>query len=130
MRWTPQSARIIKNSLGNEFRRMPLLESELAALQIPRIAALATSPWPAWLWSADAARILWTNAVGAAIFGAANTAECSEKRFDAKDPSAAQIARLWATLPSADQERLARLRGFGASFGVALMCTYSRIVMS
>jgi signal transduction histidine kinase len=109
---------------------MPLFESELATLQVPRIAALATSPRPAWLWSAEAARILWTNAVGAAIFGAANTTQCNEKRFDAKDPSAAQIARLWATLPTADQERLARLRGFGASFGGALMCTCSRIASS
>ena len=108
---------------------MPPFESELAALQVPRIATLATSPWPAWLWSTDAARILWTNAVGAAIFGAANTTECSEQRFDANDPSAAQIARLWATLPSADQERLARLRGFGTSFGGALMCVCSRTVL-
>ena len=108
---------------------MPSFEFELATLQVPRIAALATSGLPAWLWSADASRILWTNAVGAAIFGAANTAECSEKRFDTKDPSAVQIARLWATLPPADQERLARLRGFGAGFGAALMCACSRIAL-
>jgi len=106
---------------------MPLLESELAALQIPRIAALATSPWPAWLWSTDATRILWTNAVGAAIFGAANTAECGNARLGASDPSAVQILRLSAMLPPAGQERLARLRGFGAGFGGALMCACSRI---
>jgi signal transduction histidine kinase len=109
---------------------MPFFESELAALRVPRIAALATSPWPAWLWSADASRILWANAVGAAIFGTANATECSEKRFDAKDPSAAQIARLLATLPPAGQERLARLRGFGAGFGGALMCAFSRAALS
>ena len=107
---------------------MPPFESDLATLQVPRIATLATSPWPAWLWSTDATRILWTNAVGAAIFGAANTAECAEKRFEANDPSAAQIARLWSTLPSAEHERLARLRGFGAGLGGALMCNCSRIV--
>jgi signal transduction histidine kinase len=127
VRWTPQTARIIKNSLGNEFRRMPLIESELATLQIPRIAALATSPWPAWLWSIDATRILWTNAVGAAIFGAANPAKCGNARFNAGDPSAVQILRLSATLPSAGLERLARLRGFGAGFGGALTCACSRI---
>jgi signal transduction histidine kinase len=128
VQWTPQNARTIKDSLGNEFRRMPFIESELATLQIPRIAVLATSPWPAWLWSTDATRILWANAVGAAIFGAANRAELGNARFAASDPSTAQILRLSATLPSAgQQDRLARLRGFGAGFGGALMCACSRI---
>jgi signal transduction histidine kinase len=123
--------RFIKNSLGNGFRRMPRVEAELLVpLQIPRLAALATSPWPAWLWSADASRILWANAVGAAIFGAADTAEIGNARFGAGNPSAAQIARLAATLPSTAQERLERLRGFGAGFGRALMCACSRIAMA
>jgi len=108
---------------------MPIVESELGPLQIPRLAALATSAWPAWLWSADASRIVWANAVGAAIFGAASAAEVGKARFSAKDLSAAQIARLAATLPSAGQERLERLRGFGAGFGRALMCACSRLVM-
>jgi signal transduction histidine kinase len=106
---------------------MPFFESDLAPLQNPRIAALATSPWPAWLWNTDATHILWSNAVGAAIFGAANTAEIRNARFGATDPSAVQILRLSATLPSPGQERLARLRGFGAGFGGALMCSCSRI---
>ena len=87
---------------------MPFLESELATLQIPQIAALATSPWPAWLWSTDATRILWTNAVGAAIFGVVNAAECGNARLSASDPSAVQILRLSATLPSAGQEGASR----------------------
>ncbi len=45
--WTPQRPGPIKNSLGNEFRRMTFVESELALLRDPRLAALATSPWPA-----------------------------------------------------------------------------------
>jgi signal transduction histidine kinase len=106
---------------------MPFFESDLAPLQNPRIAALATGPWPAWLWNTDATRILWSNAVGAAIFGAANTAEIRNTRFGAGDPSAVQILRLSSTLPSSGQERLARLRGFGADFGGALMCACSRI---
>ena len=106
---------------------MPFFESDLAPLQNPRIAALATSPWPAWLWNTDATHILWSNAVGAAIFGAANTAEIRNTRFGAGDPSAVQILRLSNTLPSSGQERLARLRGFGAGFGGALMCACSRI---
>ena len=46
---------LVKNSLANEFSRMPFRVG-LATLQIPQIAALATSPWPAWLWSTDATR--------------------------------------------------------------------------
>jgi signal transduction histidine kinase len=108
---------------------MPIVEPELALLRLPRLAALATSAWPAWLWSADASRILWANAVGAAIFGAPDVTQCSQRHFTAQDSSAAQVSRLAATLPSASQERLERLRGFGAGFGRALLCMCSRIVL-
>jgi signal transduction histidine kinase len=108
---------------------MPSVESELALLQFPRLAALATSAWPVWLWSTDASRILWANAVGAAIFGTAHIADLDQCRFTAGDPSTAQIARLAATLPPGGQERLERLRGFGASFGRALMCACARLAM-
>ena len=128
--WTPQRPRTIKNSLGNEFRRMTFVESELALLRDPRLAALATSPWPAWLWSTDASRILWANAAGAALFGAADTRECVARRFDTDNPAAAQIIRLAATLPSAGPPRLERLRGFGLGFGRALTCACSRLVVT
>ncbi len=107
---------------------MTFVESELALLRDPRLAATATSPWPAWLWSADASRILWANAAGAALFGAADTRECVQRRFDSNNPAAAQIIRLAATLPSAGPPRLERLRGFGLGFGRALTCTCSRLV--
>src|SRR5579862_1832805 len=128
--WTPQRPRTIKNSLGNEFRRMTFVESELALLRDPRLAVPATSLWPAWLWSADASRLLWANAAGAALFGAADTRECVQRRFDAKTPAAAQIIRLAATLPSAGPPRLERLRGFGLGFGRALTCACSRLVLA
>ena len=108
---------------------MAVVENELALLRHPRIAALAASAWPAWLWRIDGRQIVWANAVGAAIFGAATAAECRGRRFDASDACATQIIRLAATLPSAAQERLERLRGFGASFGRALTCACSRIVL-
>ncbi len=108
---------------------MSSVESELVPLQFPRIAALATSAAPAWLWSSDVSRILWANAVGAAIFGAADTADIGKRRFKVSDPAFGQIARLAATLPSAGQERLERLRGFGASFGSALTCSCARLVL-
>jgi PAS domain S-box-containing protein len=108
---------------------MSIVEKELALLRHPRIAALATSARPAWLWSIDGRQIAWANAVGAAIFGAGAAADSRQRRFDAGDPFATQIVRLAATLPSAAQERLERLRGFGASFGRALTCICSRVVL-
>src|SRR5208282_3146659 len=62
-------------------------------------------------------------------FGAANVSECATRRFDAKHPGAVAIRRLAPTLPSTGQPRLERLRGFGASFGRALTCVCSRIVL-
>jgi PAS domain S-box-containing protein len=108
---------------------MPIVESELALLRHPRVAALATSTRPSWLWSADGSRLLWANAVGAAIFGAATASAAAQRRFDTKGAPAALIVRLAATLPAAAQERLERLRGFGADFGRALTCACSRIVI-
>ena len=109
---------------------MPSVESELGLLRDPRLAVLATSAWPAWLWSVDASRMLWVNAVGAASFGAANVGECIQQRFDANKQVGAQIVRLAATLPSGGAPRLERLRGFGAGFGRALTCACSRIVLA
>jgi PAS domain S-box-containing protein len=111
---------------------MPFVESEFALSADPRFAAPladhATSARPAWLWSTDGSRLLWANAVGAAIFGAKNTSECAARRFEAKHPAARQIIRLAATLPSAGQPRLERLRSFGAAFGRPLTCICSRLV--
>jgi len=106
---------------------MPSVESELGLLRDPRLAAVATSAWPAWLWSTDASQILWANAAGAALFGAADISACMQRRFDMNSPPAAQIIRLAATLPSAGSPRLERLRGFGTSFGRTLSCACSRI---
>ncbi|MGO8922941.1 MAG: ATP-binding protein [Xanthobacteraceae bacterium] len=107
---------------------MSTVGSERAVLRHPRLAALATAEWPAWLWSADGSRILWANAVGAAIFGATTSSNCANRRFSVSELPAAQVLRLAATLPSGGQERLERLRGFGGSLGRALTCTCSRIV--
>jgi signal transduction histidine kinase len=107
---------------------MSTVGSERAVLRHPRLAALATAEWPAWLWSADGSRILWANAVGAAIFGATTSTDCANRRFSVSELPAAQVLRLAATLPSGGQERLERLRGFGGSLGRALTCTCSRIV--
>ena len=129
-----------------KFAKMPLIsalgpESECAlsmsepAFSLPclrdvRLAPVATSALPAWLWSADANRILWANPTGAAIFGAATSAAVSTRKFDAGQPAAAQIAQLAATLPPDGSPRLERLRGFGAGVGRALACACSRITLA
>jgi PAS domain S-box-containing protein len=108
---------------------MPIVDPEFAPLRDPRLAALATGAWPVWLWSTDGSRILWANAVGATIFGAASVGALGPRRFKSNDIAAAQVIRLGATLPSRAQERLERLRGFGAGFGRALTCVCSRVVL-
>jgi signal transduction histidine kinase len=107
---------------------MSTVGSERAVLRHPRLASLATAEWPAWLWSADGSRVLWANAVGAAIFGATSSSASANRRFSVNELPAAQVLRLAATLPSGGQERLERLRGFGGTLGHALTCTCSRIV--
>jgi PAS domain S-box-containing protein len=109
---------------------MSMRESEFALLRDPRLAVHATSATPAWLWSADASRILWANAVGAAVFGASTTAAAAALRFEAENPAAAQVARLAANLPLSGQTRLERLRGFGAGFARMLICACSRITLA
>ena len=108
---------------------MPAAESDLTLLRIPRLAALATSACPAWLWSTDASRLAWANAAAAAIFGMAHAARWGELRVASDSPVALQIPRLAATLPSGGQPRLERLRGFGGSLGRLLTCACARIVM-
>ena len=108
---------------------VPIVEQDPALLRHPRLATLATSAWPAWLWSADGTRLLWANAVGAAIFGAATVGSGTQRRFDAGAAPAGQIVRLAATLPSGGHERLERLRGFGSGLNRALTCVCSRIVI-
>jgi PAS domain S-box-containing protein len=103
--------------------------SHLAFLRDPRLAALATSATPAWFWSTDATRILWANPVGAAVFGAASPAALAARRFEPKEQTAAQIARLLATLRLDGGARLERLRGFGTGLGRALLCNCSRVTL-
>src|SRR5712691_7130241 len=103
---------------------------QLCCLRDDRLAPLATSPLPAWLWSADATQIVWANPVGAAIFGAPTTAAMGVVRFDPGQSPAAQITHLAATLSRGDPPRLERLREFGSEVGQALTCTCSHIVLA
>jgi len=102
---------------------------QFALLSDARLAAQALSPQSAWLWSADATRILWANPTGAAIFDAGSPSALESLRFAPDHPRAAQILRLAGTLQHGGTPRLERLRGFGASFGAALVCLCSRITL-
>jgi signal transduction histidine kinase len=112
---------------------MSIVPFEPAVARDPRLAGeladRATSQAPAWLWSADGLRILWANVVGAAIFDAGNAGDIAALRFEPAHPATVEITRLAAILPPPGQARLERLRGFGASFGRALACVCSRVVV-
>ncbi|MGZ3308547.1 MAG: PAS domain-containing sensor histidine kinase, partial [Xanthobacteraceae bacterium] len=102
---------------------------QLSLLRDGRLAPVATSAFPAWLWSTDGTHIVWANATGAAIFGAPTSATISSRQFTRDEPAAAQIARIAATLALAASPRLERLRGFGAGVGRALTCACSHILL-
>ena len=87
-----------------------------------RLAAYATSPLPAWLWTADGKQILWANAAGVRMFGAADAAALAEKTFGPADRHRRQIARLASRLPANGAIRLERLQGFGAALGGLATC--------
>ncbi len=101
--------------------------TQIAYLRDRRLSACAATASPAWLWSADGSRILWANAVGAAIFGGNDVAAATAKRFDPSQTAAAQILQLGRTLKHDAPPRLERLRGFGAGFGRLLLCACSRL---
>ena len=102
----------------------------LSCLRDDRLAPLATSALPAWLWSADASRIIWANPVGAAIFAVPMSAENAAGESELRDAAAAQIASIAATLSLGVPTRLERLYGFGASAASALTCACSHIALA
>ena len=104
--------------------------SLLGFLTDSRLAPYATGDIPAWLWSADATRILWGNSAAAAIFNVPSSAALTGHTIDPKGSAALQIARLAGTLPHGATPRLERLRGFGGRIGGALMCGCSRILLA
>src|ERR1700726_4807206 len=102
-------------------------EFQLQGISDPRLAVHATSALPAWLWSIDGTRVLWANAVGARVFGAANGAALAHKVFGPADVHRRQVAQLARRLPSTGALRLLRLRGFGAPPGMLMTCGCARL---
>ncbi|MGA8903286.1 PAS domain S-box protein [Bradyrhizobium sp.] len=93
----------------------------------PRLALYATSPLPAWLWSADGTRVLWANPVGARLLGFSYGARLTEKIFGPADPHRRQVAQLAHRLLPNGAVRLERLRGFGATLGTLATCACARL---
>jgi PAS domain S-box-containing protein len=87
-----------------------------------RLAPYAMSAIPTWVWGADASRVIWANASGAAALGAPSVAALSERSFSAAEPLGADVARLAETLPPTAQ-KYERLRDIGTS----LVCSCARV---
>jgi PAS domain S-box-containing protein len=102
-------------------------EFQLRGVGDPRLALHATSALPAWLWSLDGTRVLWSNPVGAKLFGAANAAALLQKTFGPADAHRRQVAQLSKRLPPSGAIRLQRLRGFGAPLGMLVACGCARL---
>jgi PAS domain S-box-containing protein len=85
---------------------------QLSFLTDNRLAPLATSALPAWLWKLDASAILWANPTGAALLGAPTSQAIAQRKFEPDDPAAAQISRLATELSLGTPPRLEHLRDF------------------
>jgi PAS domain S-box-containing protein len=106
---------------------MPNSEFKLPGPDDPRLAVHATSHLPAWLWSADGARVLWANPAGARLFGASSGTRLTGKIFGPADPHRRQVAQLAHRLLPNGAVRLERLRGFGATLGMLATCACARL---
>jgi PAS domain S-box-containing protein len=102
-------------------------EFKLRGPDDPRLAVHATSPLPAWLWSADGKNVLWANPVGARLFGASSGARLTSKIFGPADPHRRQVAQLAHRLLPNGAVRLERLRGFGAILNALVTCACARL---
>jgi PAS domain S-box-containing protein len=88
------------------------------------VAAHACRARPTWVFTSDGSRLVFANAVGAAMLGHAT----AEDAAGAANPAelGTQIARCAATLRAGGPPRLERLRGLGA-LGRTLTCSVMRI---
>ena len=98
----------------------------LALTRDPRFSPYAMSAIATWLWTPDASRVLWANATGAALLGAATPAALAARIFQPDEPVAADVARIAISLPPTGAPRLERLRGIGSN----LVCTISRVSLT
>ena len=98
------------------------------AIRDERIAPHATGLQAAWLWSADGAAIVWSNAAGAAALDLHDMRRLGEP-FGAFDPHRRQVAQLANRLPKTGATRLERMRGFGATPGQLATCACALLAL-
>lgn len=103
------------------------ISEHLLFLRLPQVADIALSPMPAWLWSADGDRLLWTNAAGARVFGEPDTATAIARGLKPADLHRRQVMQLARRLTAVNETRLERLRGFGAPLGGLATCACTRL---
>jgi signal transduction histidine kinase len=96
----------------------------------PRLAPYVTSAQPVWLWSVRDPRVIWSNAAGAAVFGAATVSDLIGRVADLNPMATAEIVRLAGSLHQGGTPRLERLRGFGTGLVRLPVCACSRITFN
>ena len=113
-----------------ELSTMSDTNSLLQGIRDPRLAVYAIGSMPAWLWSIDGTRILWSNHVGAKILGARNSATLAAKIIGPADPHRRQVLQAASQLAQSGAPRMERLRGFGAPLGQLQTCVCARLSFS
>ena len=103
-----------------------MTESFFSLTRDPRLSPYATSAVAAWLWAADGSRVLWANASGATLLGAASPLALTGRSFVGHELSA-QIGRIAAALPAAGAAQTEHRPG--ANGDAALACKCSRIAV-
>jgi hypothetical protein len=96
----------------------------------PRLAPYVTSAQPVWLWSVRDPCVIWSNAAGAAVFGAATVRDLIARVADLNPMATAEIVRLAGSLDQGGTPRLERLRGFGTGLVRLPVCACSRITFN
>jgi PAS domain S-box-containing protein len=106
---------------------MNSIDFQLQGETDPRLAVHATNAQPAWLWSLDGSHILWSNPIGAVVFGATDASTLASRNFSPADPHRRQVMQLAGRLSPTGAVRLERLRGFGAALGGLVTCACARL---
>lgn len=90
------------------------------------LVQLAADKRAAWLWSSDGARILWSNAAGAAFFSAQSVADVYALTALERSPARPHIARI-ATSGLTDRFSIDRLRFYRGLRVMLLTCQCKRV---
>ncbi|MET1413847.1 ATP-binding protein [Roseibium sp. HPY-6] len=97
---------------------------ELSAMK--DLVQIAADKRAAWLWSADGAKILWSNAAGAAFFSAQSVSELAALTALERSPARPHIARI-AQSGLTDRFSIDRLRFYRGLRVMLLTCQCKRV---